>query len=135
MFKATLKNTANRRFIRMAEKLKNFEPAFRKARPTIQRLIWSQFIPGNNSWKPLSAEYKKRRKFPDKPILIQSGKLRQSYREDSAHEYGPTKYKYGSTVEYASYHQSAKDPARVRALDTKEAGAVIIKLVQEYIMK
>lgn len=88
-------------FYTIAQKLQEYERA----------QFESEGAYGSGGWAPLKPAYKawKERRYPGKPILQREGDLMASLTEDAApgavREVGPDHLVFGTSIEYAKYHQ------------------------------
>lgn len=100
----------------VAEMLKKTD---RRFTGNMRRLFATQGASGGESWRPLSARYKrwKDRHYPGRKIMARTGKLRRSLgsKSDSRHFARAflqprATLKMGTTVRYAAYHVDDRDP-------------------------
>ena len=100
---------------RFARRGFNFEPAFRLQLKAMRRILADKFggegtdNSGAVRWAPLAPETIRRRQFPGKPILEQTGRLKRSFQRDGADGYSRVNrhgWLLASRVEYALVHQT-----------------------------
>ncbi len=115
------------------------------ALPTIRESIAGQFPKsgaheGLPAWTPLSARYAsyKARRYPNTPILVRSGRLRNALAEitgDSIATIEPDRLTYGTSVPYALYHQrgTRKMPARPILRLSNPLKNRLMRLLRSYI--
>jgi len=96
----------------MDRRSKNFRPVFEKAETYLERANRNNFTQAglpSGGWKPLDAQYGawKASRFPGMPIMVRSGRLFASLTSlnNAAKSVGLTKAEFGTTVEYAKFHQ------------------------------
>jgi phage gpG-like protein len=79
----------------------------------------SNGLPSGKAWAPLDAKYGswKSRRFPGRPTMVRSGRLFQSLStlSDSVNKISGNNAQFGTTVDYARFHQRGtfKMPKRV----------------------
>lgn len=105
----------------MSERSKEFGSVFLWAKEELKKANAENFALGglpSGGWAPLSPRYAawKLTHFPGAPIMIQTGELFRSLTSlnNAAETITPTSATFGTTVEYAKFHQygTRKMPAR-----------------------
>jgi phage gpG-like protein len=105
----------------MKNRSKNFASVFEWAKHELEKANAENFALGglpSGGWAPLSPRYAawKSVHFPGSPVMVQTGELFRSLTSltNSAETITPTSASFGTTVEYAKFHQygTRKMPAR-----------------------
>lgn len=113
-----------RRFTRYGENIRDMRPAFNKIKDRFFEGEQQQFQTeggwGSGGWRPLSTEEPPRggyagwkaRRYPGRPIMVVSGKLKRSLTQPGAEGsialVFPTSLTLGTRIPYAIYHQSTR---------------------------
>lgn len=112
---------AYKKLLAMETRSKNFMPIFEKARLALQLANASNFALGglpSGGWAPLDPQYAswKAINFPGAPPMVRTGRLFQSLVDlrGPANSVRPMSATFGTTVEYAKFHQygTTKMPKR-----------------------
>lgn len=132
---------------RWTGRLQNMHPAF-EAIADFQAQEWqkqfaTQGAHMSGRWAPLSAPYAawKAVHFPGRPILVRTGRLRQSltHRPFGVEEFSKNQVRLGTNVPYAMYHQrgTAFMPRRqiYPTVRTARQTKAIVKVMQRYIVE
>lgn len=112
-----------RAFSRFGENVKDLSPVWQVLADDFLKVERDQFVSegqsGSGGWVPLSPGYAawKAKHAPGRPLLVQSGKLRQSLTErggEHIEEIRADSLRLGTEVPYAIYHQKGtrRMPAR-----------------------
>lgn len=115
MYRMTMKRDirrALRRLDAMEDAAKDFRVVFQWARTELAKANAANFSSSGlpvGGWSPLKPKYAawKSRNFPGAPIMVQGGSLRRdlSTLRGPANDIRKTKAKFGTSIEYAKFHQ------------------------------
>jgi phage gpG-like protein len=132
MLKVTVRETISARLLKFAsaldDKSKILTPLAKKEIPNeVDRQFRS------NAWASLTARYalQKRKRFGNRPILVASGKGRESYRNGG--RVVGDKVLFGSNLFYMRFHQTGTSKMTKRAIDTKFASRTSRSSVENYV--
>ncbi len=132
----------NRKLARVQEDIQDFTPAWEAMADDFQAAAQAQFAStgatGSGGWAPLSPVYAawKARRFPGQPILVRSGRLRDTLtkRPFGVERIDPQQMAIGSDVSYGLFHQkgTSKMPRR-RPVELTEANRrLMVKRAQQH---
>lgn len=100
------------KMLQMERRMKDFRPVLRWAKRELAKANAQNFTSNGlpvGGWSPLDAEYSawKASRFPGMPIMQQTGKLFRdlSTLNGAANKIGMTTATFGTTIEYAKFHQ------------------------------
>ncbi len=135
-----------RGFSRFGEAVSDYSPVWRELADDFLKVERDQFVSegrsGSGGWVPLSPGYAawKAKHTPGRPLLVQSGKLRQSLTEhggEHIEEIRKDSLRLGTGVPYAIYHQAGTRhmPAR-KLVELSEADKTRwTKKIQSFIVQ
>lgn len=108
------------------DRARNLTRVFDALRPTWVKVVRGRFDSQGPGWAPLKPSTLRSRRFPGKPILQQTGKLKASLTNGRGMIWraGPRSLRYGSSVRYYEFHQRGTRhmAARTMVVFTQQIG-------------
>lgn len=116
----------------VASELKNLSVPLNELKPIVQRRVQQQFGVSNNSWRPLSPAYARRKAkvAPGMPTLILSGDMYREYGREGV--VSGNNYTYGNQYTYSKYHQDGTRYMAARQVDYGFVEEQAATLVEKY---
>jgi len=147
MFRLSIKGDGRRQIerelTRISGRVKDFRPAWRGVIGALEDEMRARFDAegaqgGESPWPPLSAAYaaRKERVYGRQPILVQTGRMRESFQGggDAIRDAGRMSLRYGTSVPYATFHQSgtSRMPPRPPLILSERGVREVVRVMQRH---